>query len=54
MKEFFIRYLQFLNQRQKLQDKVLDLSSNKILDIHHLNTSHFNIAVFENINIKFN
>jgi len=42
-----------LNQQQKLQNKVLDLSSNDILDIYDLNTSHLNIAVFESINIKF-
>lgn len=53
IKEYFIYYLQILNQQQKLQDKVLDLSSNKILNIHDLNISHLTIAVFENINIKF-
>ena len=53
MKEYFIHYLQVLNQQQKLQDKVIDLSSNKILDIYDLNTSHLNIAVFESLDIKF-
>jgi hypothetical protein len=53
MKEYFIDYLQVLNQQQKLQDKVIDLSSNKILDIYDLNTSHLNIAVFESLDIKF-
>jgi hypothetical protein len=53
IKEYFIYYLQILNQQQKLQDKVLDLSSNKILNIHDLNISHLTIAIFENINIKF-
>ena len=53
IKEYFIHYLQVLNKQQKLQDKVLDLSSNKILNIHDLNTSHLNIAVFENLDIKF-
>ena len=53
IKQYFIYYLQTLNQQQKIQNKVLDLSSNDILDIHDLNTSHLNIAVFESINIKF-
>ena len=53
IKEYFIHYLQLLNQQQKLQDKVIDLSSNQSLKIHHLNISHLNIAVFENIDIKF-
>ena len=53
IKEYFIHYLQVLNQQHKLQDQVLDLSSNKILNIHHLNISHLNIAVFENIDVKF-
>lgn len=53
MKEYFIDYLQVLNQQQKLQHKVIDLSSNKILDIYDLNTSHLNIAVFESLDIKF-
>jgi hypothetical protein len=54
IKEHFIRYLQVLNQQHKLRDKVIDLSSNKILNIQDLNTSHLNIAVFESIDIKFN
>ena len=53
IKDHFIRYLQVLNQQHKLRDKVIDLSSNKILNIQDLNTSHLNIAVFESINIKF-
>ena len=53
IKEYFIHYLQLLNQQHKLQDKVIDLSSNQSLKIHHLNISHLNIAVFENIDIKF-
>jgi hypothetical protein len=53
IKEYFIHYLQVLNKEQKLQDKVLDLSSNKLLDIHDLKTSHLNIAVFENLNVQF-
>ena len=53
IKEHFIRYLQVLNQQHKLRDKVIDLSSNKILNIQDLNTSHLNIAVFESIDIKF-
>ena len=31
-----------------LQDKVLDLSSNKVFQITDLNLSHSQIAVFEN------
>ena len=53
MKEYFSQYFQLLQQQGKLQDKVLDLSSNKILNIQNLNTSHLNIAVFESIDIKF-
>jgi len=53
MKEYFIHYLQLLNQQHKLRDKVIDLSSNKSFNIHDLNTSHLNIAVFESIDIKF-
>lgn len=49
----FIYYLQILNQQFKLRDKALDLSSNNILHIQDLNTSHFNIVVFENLDIKF-
>ena len=33
--------------------KHIDLSSNKILNIKDLNTSHLNIAVFESLDIKF-
>ena len=53
MKEYFIHYLQLLNQQHKLRNKVINLSSNKSFNIHDLNTSHLNIAVFENIDIKF-
>ena len=53
IKEYFIHYLQLLNQQHKLHDKVLDLSSNKILNIHDLNTSHLSIAGFESIDIQF-
>lgn len=53
IKEFFIHYLKILHQEAKLQDKVLDLSSNKVFQIIHLNSSHSRIAVFENINCKF-
>ena len=57
-KEFYIKrfldnYPSVLSNKQKFQDKVLDPSSNKILNIHDLNISHLTIAVFENINIKF-
>ena len=54
IKKYFLSYLQILHQRDKIQDKVLDLSSHKILNIHDLNTSHLLIAVFETIDIKFN
>ena len=53
IKEYFIHYLQLLNQQNKLHDKVLDLSSDHIIDIHDLNTSHLSIAGFESIDIKF-
>jgi len=53
IKEYFIYYLKVFNKQQKLQDKVLDLSSNKLLNIYDLNTSDLNIAVFENLHIKF-
>ena len=53
IKQYFIYYLQILNQQFKLRDKVLDLSSNNILHIQDLNTSHLNIVVFENLDIKF-
>lgn len=53
IKQYFINYLQVLKEQQKLQDRFLDLSSNKILDIYDLKTSHLNIAVFESLNIKF-
>ena len=53
IKEYFIQYLKILYQEGKLQDKVLDLSSNKVLQITDLNSSYLQIAVFENINVKF-
>ena len=53
IKEFFIHYLKILHQEGKLQDKVLDLSSNKVFQIIDLNSSHSRIAVFENIHCKF-
>jgi hypothetical protein len=53
IKEHFISNLQVLNRLHKLRDKVIDISSNKILNIQDLNTSHLNIAVFERIDIKF-
>ena len=53
IKEYFISYFQILNQQFKLRGKVLDLSSNKIFNIQDLNTSHLNIVVFENLDIKF-
>ena len=53
IKEYFIQYLKILYQEGKIQDKVLDLSSNKLLQITDLNSSYLQIAVFENINVKF-
>lgn len=53
IKEYFIHYLKILQQEGKLQDKVLDLSSNKVFQITNLNSSHSQLAVFENINVKF-
>ena len=53
IQEYFIQYLKVLHQEGKLQDKVLDLSSNKVFQIIDLNSSHSQIAVFENIKVKF-
>jgi len=50
---YFTHYLKILHQEGKLQDKVLDLSSNKVLQITDLNTAYSQIAVFENIKVKF-
>jgi len=54
IKKYFISYLQILHQHDKIQDKVLDLSSHKILKIQDLNPSYLNILVFETLDIKFN
>ena len=53
IREYFIYYHKILHQEGKLQDKVLDLNSNKVLHINDLNSLHFKIAVFENIKIIF-
>ena len=53
IQEYFIHYLKVLHQEGKLQDKVFDLSSNKVFQIPDLNTSHSQFAVFENIKVKF-
>jgi hypothetical protein len=53
IKEYFIHYLKLLHQEGKLQNKVLDLSSNKVFQITNLNSSYSQIAVFENIEVKF-
>ena len=53
IQKYFTHYLKILQQEGKLQDKVLDLSSNKVLQIIDLNSSHSQIAVFENIKVKF-
>lgn len=44
IKEYFIHYLKVFTKQQQLQDKVLDLSSNKLLNINDLNTSDLTIA----------
>jgi len=53
IQEYFIQYLKVLHQEGKLQEKVLDLLSNKVLPINNLNSSYSQIAVFENINVQF-
>ena len=53
IQEYFIHYLKILHREEKLQDKVLDLSSNKVFQITDLNLSHSQIAIFENIKVKF-
>lgn len=53
IKEHFIQYLKLFHQEGKLQDKVLDLSSNKVLPITDLNSTYSQIAVFENIKVQF-
>lgn len=53
IQEYFTHYIKILQQEGKLQDKFLDLSSNKVLQITDLNSSHSQIAVFENIKVKF-
>jgi hypothetical protein len=53
IKEYFIHYIKIFYQEGKLQDKLLDLSSNTILQIKDLNLSHSKIAVFETIHVKF-
>jgi hypothetical protein len=53
IKEHFIQYLKVFHQEGKLQDKVLDLSSNKVLPITDLNLTYSQIAVFENIKVQF-
>ena len=53
IQEYFIHYLKILHREGKLQDKVLDLSSNKVFQITDLNSSHSQTAVFENIKVKF-
>jgi hypothetical protein len=51
IQEYFIQSLKVLYQEGKLQDKILDLSCNKVLPITDLNSSFSQIAVFENINV---
>ena len=53
IKEHFIQYLKVFHKEGKLQDKVLDLSSNKVLTITDLNSAYSQIAVFENIKVQF-
>jgi hypothetical protein len=40
IKKYFISYLQIFHQHKKIQDKVLDLSSQKIFKIQDLDTSY--------------
>lgn len=49
IQEYFIQYLKVLQQEEKLQDKVLDFSSNKLLTITDLNSFFSQIAVFETL-----
>lgn len=53
IQEYFIHSLKILHQEGKLQDKVLDLSSNKFFQMNDLNSSYSQVAVFENIKVKF-
>ena len=53
IQKYFIQYLKVLHQEGKIQDKVLDLSSNKVLQINDLNSSYSQIAVFETIKVQF-
>ena len=53
IQEYFIHYLKILHREGKVQDKVLDLSSNKVFQITDLNSSHSQIAVFESIKVQF-
>jgi hypothetical protein len=53
IKEYFIHYIKILYHEGKIQDKVLDLSSNTILQIKDLNSSYSQIALFEKIHLKF-
>ena len=51
--KIYIDKVTILKKEEKIQDKVLDISSNKLLDMDELKISHSKIAVFETINIQF-
>lgn len=53
IRKYFIHYLQLFEQQGKIQNKVLNLSSNQIFDIQELNYSHSTIAVFEIVDVRF-
>ena len=53
MKNRFIQSIKLLQQDPKLQDKVLDLSSNRLLHIKDLDSSFSQLALYENINVTF-
>lgn len=53
IKTFFSDYIKTLYQEGKLRDYFIDLSSNQILNITDLDSSHSRIAIFETIKFNF-
>ena len=55
MQKRFIQCIKLLQQDQhsKPQDKLLDLSSNRLLYIRDLDSSSSQVAVYEKINVRF-
>ena len=53
IREYFVQYIKLLYQDERIHNKLLDLSSNCVLQITDLNSSHSQFAVYENINVKF-